>query len=71
VVVVYVSEKLQLKRLVEGRGLADEMARTMIAAQMPIEEKKLLAHHVIDNSGSREKTREQVESLWKQLLGAR
>jgi dephospho-CoA kinase len=71
VVVVYVSEKLQLKRLVEGRGLTDERARTMIAAQMPIEEKKLLAHHVIDNSGSREKTRKQVESLWKQLLGAR
>jgi len=71
VVVVYVSERLQLKRLVEGRGLTDERARTMIAAQMPIEEKKLLAHHVIDNSGSREKTRKQVESLWKQLLGAR
>jgi dephospho-CoA kinase len=71
VVVVYVSEKLQLKRLVEGRGLTDERARTMIAAQMPIEEKKLLAHHVIDNSGSREKTRKQVESLWQQLLGAR
>jgi dephospho-CoA kinase len=71
VVVVYVSEKLQLKRLVEGRGLTDERARTMIAAQMPIEEKKLLAHHVIDNSGSREKTRKQVESLLKQLLGAR
>ena len=39
----------------------------MIAAQMPIEEKKMLAHHVIDNSGSREMTRKQVESLWKQL----
>jgi dephospho-CoA kinase len=67
VVLVYVPEKLQLKRLIEGRGLSDERARTMIAAQMPIEEKKMLAHHVIDNSGSREKTRKQVESLWKQL----
>jgi dephospho-CoA kinase len=67
VVLVYVPEKLQLMRLIEGRGLNDERARTMIAAQMPIEEKKMLAHHVIDNSGSREKTRKQVESLWKQL----
>jgi dephospho-CoA kinase len=68
VVLVYVPEKLQLERLIEGRGLSDEKARTMIAAQMPIEEKKMLAHHVIDNSGSREKTRKQVESLWKQLM---
>jgi dephospho-CoA kinase len=67
VVLVYVPETLQLKRLIEGRGLSDERARTMIAAQMPIEEKKMLAHHVIDNSGSRETTRKQVESLWKQL----
>ena len=71
VVVVYVPEVLQLKRLVTGRGLSDERARTMIAAQMPIEEKKLLAHHVIDNSGSHTRTRKQVESLWKQLLGAK
>ena len=71
VVVVYVPEQLQLKRLIEGRGLTDERARTMIAAQMPIEEKKMLAHHLIDNSGSREKTRQKVESLWKQLLRAR
>ncbi|HEY8801503.1 MAG TPA: dephospho-CoA kinase [Candidatus Dormibacteraeota bacterium] len=67
VVVVYVPEKLQLKRLVEGRGLSDDRARTMIAAQMPIEEKKMLAHHVVDNSGRQEATRKQVEYLWEQL----
>jgi len=43
----------------------------MIAAQMPIEEKKMLANHVIDNSGSREATRERVESLWEQLVAPR
>jgi dephospho-CoA kinase len=37
---------------------------------MPIEEKRKLAHHVIDNSGSVETTRKQVERLWEQSLRA-
>ncbi|HVS49238.1 MAG TPA: dephospho-CoA kinase [Candidatus Dormibacteraeota bacterium] len=71
VLLVYVPEQVQLKRLVEGRGLSEDRARAMIAAQMPIEEKRELAHHVIDNSGSRVSTRQQVEGLWGQLLGTR
>jgi dephospho-CoA kinase len=39
----------------------------MVAAQMPIEEKRALANYVIDNSGSREATYEQVQKLWKDL----
>jgi dephospho-CoA kinase len=39
----------------------------MIAAQMPIEEKRKLAHRVIDNSGTREETRRQVEKLWTEI----
>jgi dephospho-CoA kinase len=68
VLLVYVPEHLQLKRLVEGRSLSEDKARAMIAAQMPIEEKRKLANHVIDNSGSREATRQQVEWLWDQLV---
>lgn len=68
VILVYVPEHQQLTRLVEGRGLSDDRARAMIAAQMPIEEKRKLAHHVIDNSGSREATRQQVEWLWDRLV---
>jgi len=64
VVLVYVPEAVQLQRLVEGRGLSEERARAIIAAQMPIEEKRGRAQHVIDNSGSREETREQVGKLW-------
>jgi dephospho-CoA kinase len=64
VVLVDVPEGIQLKRLVEGRGLSEERARAMIAAQMPIEEKRRRAQHVIDNSGTREETRAQVERLW-------
>ena len=67
VILVYVPEHQQVTRLVEGRGLSEDRARAMIAAQMPIEEKRKLAHHVIDNSGSREETRQQVEWLWDRL----
>jgi dephospho-CoA kinase len=34
---------------------------------MPIEEKRTLANHVIDNSGSRDATRDQVRKVWKEL----
>ncbi len=71
VLLAYVAEHVQLKRLVEGRGLSEDKARAMIAAQMPIEEKRKLAHHVIDNSGSREATQQQVEWLWDQLVRAK
>lgn len=70
VVVVYVPQDLQLRRLVEGRGVSRDRARGMIAAQMHIDEKRQLAHHVIDNTGSVESTRKQVERLWEQTLRA-
>jgi dephospho-CoA kinase len=68
VILVYVPEHQQLTRLVEGRGIAEDRARAIIATQIPIEEKRKLAHHVIDNSGSREATRQQVEWLWDHLV---
>lgn len=70
IVLVYVPEDVQFERLVAGRGVDADRARRMIAAQMPIEEKRKLAHHVIDNSGSVEATRKQVERLWEQSLRA-
>jgi dephospho-CoA kinase len=67
VVLVYVPEEMQLARLVEGRGFTPERARAVIATQVPIEEKRRRAHIVIDNSGTPEQTRVQVEQLWARL----
>jgi dephospho-CoA kinase len=67
VVLVYAPEEVQVERLVSGRGITPERARAMIAAQMPIESKRGLAHHVINNSGAREDTQAQVKAIWKQL----
>ena len=69
IVLVYVSEDLQVERLVEGRGFTQERARAVIAVQMAIDEKRRRAHHVIDNSGTPEQTRDQVEDVWAQITG--
>jgi dephospho-CoA kinase len=71
VVLVFVPEPVQVRRLVSGRGLSEDRARAIIASQMPIAEKRGRAQHVIDNSGSRERTREQVEKLWTEFAEAR
>jgi dephospho-CoA kinase len=68
VLLVYVPAEMQVKRLVEGRGIDADRARAMIASQMPIDEKRNLAPHVIDNSGSREATRQQVNRIWDELV---
>lgn len=67
VVLVYVPAELQVERLVGGRGLSEQRARAIVAAQMSIEDKKRRAHHVIDNSGTLDETREQVQRLWWEL----
>jgi dephospho-CoA kinase len=67
VVLVFVPEQMQLERLVQGRGFTPERAHAVIGTQVPIEEKRRRAHIVIDNSGTPEQTRAQVEQLWARL----
>jgi dephospho-CoA kinase len=67
VILVYVPAALQVERLV-ARGQSPERANAMIAAQMPIEEKRKLAGLVVDNSGSRAQTRAQVVRMWTEVL---
>jgi dephospho-CoA kinase len=65
-VLVYASPSTQVRRLVE-RGVPETRAQAMLAAQMPIDEKRALADYVIDNEGSLESTREQVASVWRRI----
>jgi dephospho-CoA kinase len=67
VVLVYVPAEVQIERLVAGRRFARDHAQAVIGAQMPIEEKRGRAHHVINNSGTIDDTRAQVGAVWKQL----
>jgi len=68
IVLVYVPEQLQIERLVAGRAFTPERAHAVVAAQMPIEDKRGRAHHVINNSGPLDETRAQVKAVWKQLV---
>ncbi|TMF13367.1 MAG: dephospho-CoA kinase [Chloroflexi bacterium] len=67
VIVVWVDSKTQLRRLNERDGLTVDEARQRIAAQMPLDEKRNRADLVIDNSGSRDNTRRQVEAIYRRF----
>lgn len=67
-VVVYASDESQVKRLTDRDGMSRESAMERLGAQMPVADKLKLADFVIDNSGSIEKTREQVRQLYRKLV---
>ncbi len=67
IVLVHVPEALQLSRLIRRDGLSAADARSRIRAQMPIEAKRVYADAIIDNSGPRDATRQQVRALYRQL----
>ncbi|MBK7947668.1 MAG: dephospho-CoA kinase [Deltaproteobacteria bacterium] len=70
-VCVWVSEAVQVDRTMTRDGCDEAEARRRMAAQLPIDRKRELADHVIDNSGSPESTRAQVEALVFQLTNGK
>ncbi len=67
VVLVWCRPETQLDRLVKKCGLSSEDALLRINAQMPLDEKKRYATHIIDNDGSVEETERQVRKLYGEL----
>ncbi len=63
VVLVYVDEAIQIKRLIKRDGLSDAEAQRRLSSQMPIDKKLKLADYVIYNDGSVEETKAQVRKL--------
>jgi len=69
-VLVYAPRSVQIERAVaRDGGPRDEMERR-IGAQMPIDDKRALADHVIDNGGSPAETDRQVRALFAALAAA-
>jgi dephospho-CoA kinase len=60
IVVVYVTPRVQLERLINRDSISKQDARRRIGAQIPLEEKRRWASIVIDNSADRELTARQV-----------
>ena len=66
-VVVWCEPDLQLQRLMARDGLSREDAERRIASQMPQDEKKSYADHLIDTSGGFDATRQQVADVFAEL----
>jgi dephospho-CoA kinase len=69
IIVVFVSEALQVQRLMARDSFSEAEARQRIAAQMPLSAKCAYATHVIENDGGLEHTREQVRHIYASLCG--
>ncbi|MDN7227042.1 dephospho-CoA kinase [Planococcus liqunii] len=70
ILVVSVTEELQLKRLMERNGLSEKEARARIASQLPMSVKEEGADAVIYNNGSVDETKWQLNRIldqWKRL----
>ncbi|MEA3320919.1 MAG: dephospho-CoA kinase [Bacillota bacterium] len=63
---VYVTEKTQLNRLMERNDLSEKEATDRIRSQMPLTEKVKLSHAVIDNNGTITKTKQQLNQILEQ-----
>jgi dephospho-CoA kinase len=66
IIVVSASEQTQLRRL-EEKGMSRKDARNRIRSQLPLEEKIKSADFVINNDGSLEETKRQVEEIYSLL----
>jgi dephospho-CoA kinase len=67
VVVVDAPEETQLDRLVARRGMTEEDARARMANQASREARRAVATHIIDNSGTLDDLKTQVDALWEFL----
>ncbi|OFO61488.1 dephospho-CoA kinase [Peptoniphilus sp. HMSC075B08] len=64
---VYVSRETQVKRLIKRDKISRGYALEKINSQMSVEDKKIMADVIIDNSGSLEETFKQVEENLRRL----
>jgi dephospho-CoA kinase len=67
VIVVDAPADLQIARMVEDRGWSRDEAQARIAAQATREQRLAIATHVVDNTGTLDRLRDQVASIFTTL----
>lgn len=67
VMVVYVDEKTQLKRLMKRNQIDEKQARLLMSQQISIEKKKEMGDYIIDNRQNFEDLYIQIESVLEVL----
>ncbi|WP_030811128.1 dephospho-CoA kinase [Streptomyces sp. NRRL S-337] len=70
VVVIDAAPETQLDRLVRLRGMAEDEAKSRMAAQATREQRLAIADLVIDNDGPLEALEPQVRKVWERLHNA-
>ena len=68
-VVVYTPSDIQLERFMKRNGYSKEESLRRIASQMPIDEKKLKATWLIDNSKNLKHLQQEVEDFVEKIKG--
>lgn len=67
-ILVWVNEEVQIHRVKNRDNLSKEQVLDRIRSQMPLEKKKDEVNFIIDNSGSVEYTRQQLEEILASII---
>ena len=70
VVVVDVPETTQIQRLIQRDGIDQSLAQSMLDAQASRAQRRSIADHIIDNTGSLNELYQQLDRLHQSLLQA-
>jgi dephospho-CoA kinase len=68
VVLVVASPEVQLARLMRRDGLSREAAEARVASQLPLDQKRPHATWIIDNDGTLDDTRAQVDEVFRAMV---
>ena len=71
VVVVDVPPEVQVARMVRDRGWTEEDALARIAAQAEPEDRRAIATYLVENTGSRDDLRREIERVYAELRSLR
>jgi dephospho-CoA kinase len=66
-ITVFTTQKTALERLRKA-GVSRSNAMKRLKAQLPARTKKKMADYVIDNNGSKQRTRRQIEKIYEDLI---
>ena len=66
-VLIYTNDKIRKKRLMERNSYTAEYAQCRMDSQMPQDDKKTLCEHIIDNSGSLDNLKSEVEKFLEDI----
>ncbi len=70
VILVACDVATQKRRLQKRDGLSEDEIKQHLQAQMSLEEKRKLADFIIENNGSLEELKKQVQEVWRKIVSS-